>query len=294
MLFVLTVDVTKRPQYYFFINVKKVSYRTTFVAHCFSVDRKMPEDDANDLKVGLNELDQGMNGNLENNKIKKWNNYTINCLMTIFVLVAILITMSSVQKTSSHLAKDVSQLQKQSIIRIDTLLKSRRSNVMTVMTPSNNSEKFFDITQCFKKGNCRLPYGQLLKYYNTDNVSVCMAHCISNDECQWTSFYYKIDFCILLSSCPTIDVDHDHLQKSISSRTNCPLEIPCNISGRCEGPVHKYQITKHQCHLTCEENDLCNWYSFGENVCIMFSTCINVDVSQNNFTTQHSSCPERM
>ena len=53
-------------------------------------------------------------------------------------------------------------------------------------------------------------------------------------------------------------------------------------------------MTKNQCHLTCQQNDECNWYSFGGNVCIMFNTCINVDVSLTNFTTQHSSCPELM
>ena len=118
-----------------------------------------------------------------------------------------------------------------------------------------------------------------------------MAHCVSNNECQWTSFDFDFQYCTLLSSCPKVDVDHDRLQ-SISSRTDCPLEIPCNVSGRCEGSVHKIQMTKNQCHLTCQQNDECNWYSFGGNVCIMFSTCINVDVSQTNFTTQHSSCPE--
>ena len=273
----------------------------------------MPDEDANNPRVKLTELDQGMNGSLENilpfdgernvslsifqSKIKKWNKSIINCLMTIFVLVAILITVNSVQKSSSHLTKAVTELQNSRSVRIDTLLKSRRlwttkssSDVMTV-TPSTNSVDFMDVTQCFKKGTCQ--NGHLLDHYKADNLSLCMANCVSNDECQWTSFDFDFHYCTLFSSCPTVDVDPNRLQ-SISSRTDCPLEIPCNVPGRCEGSVLKIQITKHQCHLTCQQNDACNWYSFGENVCIMFSTCINVDVSRNNFTTQHSTCPESM
>ena len=83
----------------------------------------MPDEDAN-MRVELTELDQGMNGSLENilpfndernvsyfDKIKKWNKPIINSLITIFVLVAILIAMNSVQKSSNHLTKAVTELQ---------------------------------------------------------------------------------------------------------------------------------------------------------------------------------------
>ena len=35
-----------------------------------------------------------------------------------------------------------------------------------------------------------------------------------------------------------------------------------------------------------------NWYSIGENLCIMYRSCLKIDTMQSNFTTQHVTCPE--
>ena len=215
--------------------------------------------------------------------------------MTISVLVAVLIVTSSLQKSSHHLTNAVKQLENQRSVKLESLLKSRKlwtsqelSSNITTNSSSSGSDSM-DITQCFKKGICQ--DGHFLNYEKTENLSHCMANCALNDECQWSSYDTDFSYCTLFSNCPQINGHQEH-SKSMSSRSDCPLEVPCNVTGRCEGPIRKFHISSHQCHAHCEQDPDCNWYSFGENVCILFSTCVTVDVSLASFTTQHSTCPE--
>ena len=51
-------------------------------------------------------------------------------------------------------------------------------------------------------------------------------------------------------------------------------------------------MTLHQCHTVCREKDNCNWYSHGENICLIFETCTAINSQRTNYTTQHSTCPQ--
>ena len=90
---------------------------------------------------------------------------------------------------------------------------------------------FGDYEECFKKGLCK--EGHLLDISKSDNYSLCMEKCQSEDSCQWATFDADFNFCTLFRDCPKIGIDKTH-SKSITSRINCPMEIPCNVTGRCE------------------------------------------------------------
>ena len=44
--------------------------------------------------------------------------------------------------------------------------------------------------------------------------------------------------------------------------------------------------------MKCYDEPLCNWYSFGENLCMLFQTCTEIDETKSNFTTQLYKCPQ--
>ena len=88
-----------------------------------------------------------------------------------------------------------------------------------------------DFSQCFKKGLCK--EGHLLEVTKTENVSLCMEMCQLDDQCQWVSFDMEFQFCTLFRDCPEIDIDETR-SKCITSKVNCPLKIPCKVTGRCE------------------------------------------------------------
>ena len=146
-----------------------------------------------------------------------------------------------------------------------------------------------DFSQCFEKGICMEAH--LLDVTKIENVSSCMEMCQSDDQCQWASFDLEFQFCTLYKDCPKRWIDKTH-SKYITSKVNCPLEIPCNVTGRCEGPIRTLQVTNHECHEKCGNDINCNWYSIGDNLCIMYRSCLKIDTIQSNFTTQHVTCPE--
>ena len=91
-----------------------------------------------------------------------------------------------------------------------------------------------DISQCFKKGICI--EGHLVDVIKTENVSSCMELCQFDEQCQWASFDLEFKFCTLFRDCPEIDIDKTR-SKCITSKVNCPLEVPCNVTGRCDVSV---------------------------------------------------------
>ena len=51
-------------------------------------------------------------------------------------------------------------------------------------------------------------------------------------------------------------------------------------------------MTLHQCHTICRETDNCNWYSYGDKICLIFDTCTSINDANTHYITQHSTCPQ--
>ena len=83
---------------------------------------------------------------------------------------------------------------------------------------------------------CKTIIGHLVDVIKTENVSSCMESCQFDEQCQWASFDLEFKFCTLFRDCPEIDIDETR-SKCITSKVNCPLEVPCNVTGRCDVSV---------------------------------------------------------
>ena len=102
-----------------------------------------------------------------------------------------------------------------------------------------------DFKQCFVRGFCM--EGHFLNVSKADNYSSCLERCELEEFCQWISFDLELNFCSLFKECPNIvvrlpsEIPEYSFQKKngtyfkhITSKINCPKEIPCNATGRCE------------------------------------------------------------
>ena len=128
----------------------------------------------------------------------------------------------SMQKTSSMFFRMIRPSQ------------GRNETIETQFEANNVTELQLDIgeySQCFKKGICI--EGHLIDIVKHENVSSCMELCQADHQCQWASFDLEFNFCTLFRDCPQIDIDQTR-SKCITSKVNCPLEVPCNVTGRCE------------------------------------------------------------
>ena len=178
---------------------------------------------------------------------------------------------------------DFTEITSISSIASEPSLRTTRSRI-----PASVYDVKPDLFLCFKKGDCK--GGHFLHLEKRENVSDCMKQCQSNAKCQWATFDLEFHFCTLLSSCPRVDAAG--CPDCVTSFKSCPLNVPCNSTGRCKGSILDLEITKHRCHTKCREDDMCNWYSYGNNVCLVFHACTEIDSTFSNYTTQHSTCPE--
>ena len=121
------------------------------------------------------------------------------------------------------------------MIRLTQAENTLGSNETHIEANKNNAPEIQlyigDFTQCFKKGLCK--EGHLIEVTKAENVSTCMEICHDDDQCQWVSFDMEFQFCTLFRDCPEIDIDVTR-SKCITSKVNCPLKIPCKVTGRCE------------------------------------------------------------
>ena len=143
--------------------------------------------------------------------------------------------LNALDKSSEMLADMKQNMKKASAMffRMVHLTQTDNSDATSTFEVNNTKVNaiFGDYKVCFKKGLCK--EGHLLDISKSDNYSLCMEKCQSQDSCQWATFDADFNFCTLFRDCPRIGIDKTH-SKSITSNINCPMEIPCNVTGRCE------------------------------------------------------------
>ena len=166
--------------------------------------------------------------------------------------------------------------------------------------------------QCYVEGECL--DSQLVNLTLQDNYNQCLKDCQHNTECQWFTFEGSQNSCLLFSNCNTLS--DSTCQYCYSGEKTCQPKLDCNLNGICQvNNTLNFKLkmayyvsmthlplqgtilgafankTTSQCHLTCQSNKECMWFSYSQqqNLCIIFNTC-PVLGEDSDFVSSHVNC----
>ena len=116
-----------------------------------------------------------------------------------------------------------------------------------------------------------------------------------NDECQWFTFFGKLQHtCVLFANCTAIDTTN--CDQCVSGERECQ-PLACFVQGQCEGLLDFGLETNSatECLDVCQSFDQCTWFTYKPEVqlCLLYQTCTTLDETCTTCISGQQGCHPR-
>ena len=122
------------------------------------------------------------------------------------------------------------------------------------------------------------------------NLDNCIQYCRDLNECSWYTYEPESLICGAFKSCDHIS--NQSCSSCLSGEVECPLSSECDIQGKCEGKVANiiHSPNSRECHLACQANANCRWYTFHNRICQLLKTNDVIDETCQNCRCGKKEC----